>query len=256
MSTPIPPTPAETAPAGLSESQRILNIFLAPSKTFEDIRRNTSWWVPWLLGSLISACFILTVDKRIGFETVVNNQMAQAPEFMKRAMERVPPEERQKSLQRQIAGQRIGALYLGWLFYLIFSIVLAALLMFVFNFILEAGIPFKNALATWFYASLPRAVLFALLGIVVLLIGVDPSGFDFENPITTNLAAFLDPTTSSKFLYRLLGGIDIFVIWAVILLGMGFASQSRKKMSAATGITTIAVLYGIYVLGRAGLAAL
>jgi hypothetical protein len=247
--------PTETSP-GLSESQRILNVFFAPSKTFEDIRRNASWWVPWLLGSIISTCFFLTVDKKIGFETVVNNQMAQAPEFVKRAMERVPPEQQRQSMQRQILGQRIGTLYLGWLFYLIFSVVLAALMMFVFNFILEAGIPFKNALATWFYASLPRAVLFALLGIVVLLIGVDPSGFDLGNPIAANLAAFLDPATSSKFLYRLLGGIDIFAIWAVVLLGMGFARQSRKKMSAATGITTVAVLYGIYVLGRAGLAAL
>jgi hypothetical protein len=255
MSTAIPPLPSESAPIGLSEPQRVLNTFFAPTKTFEDIRRNASWWVPWLLGSIISTCFIVTVDKKIGFETIVNNQMAQAPEFVKRAMERVPPEQRRQNIERQIASQRIGALYLGWLFYLIIAIILAALVMFVFNFILEAGIPFKNALAIWFYASLPRG-LFAILGIVVLMIGVDPSGFDLENPVATNLAAFMDPSTSGKFLYRLCSGIDIFAIWAVILLGMGFASQSKKKISATTGITTIAVLYGIYVLGRAGLAAL
>ena len=40
------PTP-ETAP--LSEGARIVNTFIAPSKTFTDLRRSASWWAPWIL---------------------------------------------------------------------------------------------------------------------------------------------------------------------------------------------------------------
>jgi len=42
---PLPPVSAlapETVP--LSEGARIVNTFIAPSKTFTDLRRNASWW--------------------------------------------------------------------------------------------------------------------------------------------------------------------------------------------------------------------
>jgi hypothetical protein len=255
MSTAMPPRPNESAPVGLSEAQRLVNTFFAPTKTFEDIRRNASWWVPWLLSSILGAAFFFTVDKKIGFETIAQNQMENSSGFLQRAMERMTPEQRSQAIHRQAIGQRIGTLYLSWLISLLSAVILAALLMAIFNFVLEAGIPFRQALSTLFYATLPRSLLL-ILGMVVLLIGVDPSAYDLENPVASNMAAFLDPTTSSKFLYRFCTFIDIFAVWTVILLGMGFAKQAKKKISVVTGITTVAILFAIYVLGRSGMAAL
>lgn len=255
MSTPIPPMPTETAPVGLSEPQRIVNTFFAPSKTFEDIRRNSSWWFPWLLGSILAAAFFLTVDKKIGFETIARNQMQNASGFAQRAMERLTPEQRSEALHRQAIGTRIGTLYFSWLISLLFGVIGAAVLMAIFNFVLEAGIPFRQALATFFYASLPRS-LSLVLGIVVLFIGVDASTYDLSTPVVSNLGAFLDPATSGKFLSRLATYIDVFTIWTIILLGMGFAKQSKKKISTATGITTVAILVAILALGFSALAAL
>lgn len=255
MSTPIPPMPTEATPAGLSEPQRLANAFVAPSKTFEDIRRNSSWWVPWLLGSIIAAAFFFTVDKKIGFETIAKNQMERAGGFAQRAMERLTPEERAQALHRQAVGQRIGSMYFSWLISLLISAVGAAVLMAIFNFVLEANIPFRQALATFFYATLPRS-LSLLLGILVLLIGVDASAYDLSNPVASNLGAFLDPATSGKFLFHLAAFIDVFGIWTVILLGMGFAKQSKKKISSATGITAVGILFAILALGFAALASL
>ena len=48
LPTPIPPTP-QTVP--LSQAARIVDTFIAPSKTLTDLGRNPSWWVPWLLVS-------------------------------------------------------------------------------------------------------------------------------------------------------------------------------------------------------------
>ena len=255
MSTAVPPIPIEAAPARLSEPQRIANAFFAPSRTFQDIRHNASWWVPWLLGSIIAAAFFFTVDKKIGFETIAKNQMENAGGFAQRAMERLTPEQRSQALHRQAIGQRVGTLYFSWLVSLLFSMLIAVVLMAVFNFLLEANIPFRQALATVFYANLPRS-LSLILGIVVLLIGVDSAAYDLGNPVASNLAAFLDPATFGKFLYRLGTFIDVFSIWTVILLGMGFAKQSKKKISTTTGIMTVAILFMICALGFAGLAAL
>ena len=52
MNTAVPPLPSESVEPKMSEMGRLLNVFGAPSKTFADIRRNASWWAPWLIGAL------------------------------------------------------------------------------------------------------------------------------------------------------------------------------------------------------------
>jgi len=57
--TPVPPVPApaaETAP--LSEPARVLNTFFAPRKTFTDLRRSASWWLPFLISAIVSTIFV------------------------------------------------------------------------------------------------------------------------------------------------------------------------------------------------------
>ena len=47
---PISPSPSSTAVAPpMSEGARIINTFIAPSKTFTDLRRSAAWWAPFLL---------------------------------------------------------------------------------------------------------------------------------------------------------------------------------------------------------------
>ena len=38
---------ASTKP--LSQAERVVDTFIAPSKTFTDILRSSSWWLPWLI---------------------------------------------------------------------------------------------------------------------------------------------------------------------------------------------------------------
>jgi hypothetical protein len=64
----------------------------------------------------------------------------------------------------------------------------------------------------------------------------------------TNLGFFLDPQ-GNKILYGLASAVDIFKIWWVILLGMGFAlASSNRKPSVGTALTAAFVTYGIVVL--------
>src|ERR1700683_2119018 len=75
-----PVLPASPAPipesASLSQGARIVDAFIAPSKTFTDLRRNASWWGPWLLISIFALIFIYSMDKRIGFEQINRNEIA------------------------------------------------------------------------------------------------------------------------------------------------------------------------------------
>ena len=55
--------PADDKP--LTEVERLVDTFVAPSKTFTDIRRNASWWVPWLLMSIFGLAMVFVVDKKL-----------------------------------------------------------------------------------------------------------------------------------------------------------------------------------------------
>ncbi len=59
MATTSAVPPQETAP--LSEVQRVVNTFFAPSKTFTDLRRSASWWLPFLITAIVSVAFVYVV---------------------------------------------------------------------------------------------------------------------------------------------------------------------------------------------------
>ncbi len=63
-----------TAPP-LSQVERVVDTFVAPSKTFTDILRNQSWWLPFLLIVVIGYGFVFTVDKHVGWDQVLENSL-------------------------------------------------------------------------------------------------------------------------------------------------------------------------------------
>ncbi|HLJ87948.1 MAG TPA: YIP1 family protein [Candidatus Angelobacter sp.] len=238
----------------LNEFQRLTNVFVAPSKTFLDLRNKATWFVPFLLTSLFFAAFSFTIDKKIGFESIVRTRMEHAPEFAQQQLAKLSPEARAAQQKQQVVFARASSLYFGWAILLISGLIVAGVLMAVFNFGMEAGVPFSNSLAIYFYASLP-GILRLVLGIIVLLTSTNTDGFNIENPVATNLAAFMNQETAGKFVYSLAGSVDLFALWTVALLGIGFAKGAEKKISTGAAITAVAVCYAVVALGKAAFAA-
>src|SRR5260370_36950444 len=81
MSTPVTPSanplPGSTAEATptLSEGERLINVFIAPSKTFTDLKRKASWFVPWLLLAVVSYAVIVVGVHKGGFWYATENQI-------------------------------------------------------------------------------------------------------------------------------------------------------------------------------------
>ncbi len=207
---PVQPTSApsivpERAP--LSQGARIVNTFIAPTKTFTDLRRNSSWWAPWLLISIFSLIFVFVMGKQIGFEQISKNSIAQSSRAEQ--FEKLPPEQRDKQLQLSTTLTRYISYSLP-VFNLIIFVVIAGVLMATFNSVAGASVPFKTALAIVTYGSLP-AIIGAVLGIISMFAGVDPAGFNVRNPVATNPAYFMDPM-GNKFLYGMASALDVFIL--------------------------------------------
>ena len=97
--------PEDATPA-LSEAQRLLYTFTAPSRTMADLRRNASWWVPWLLISVVSMAFVYALDKRVGWGQVMETQVQANPKSAEK-MDKMPPEQREKIMKIQETSARV-----------------------------------------------------------------------------------------------------------------------------------------------------
>jgi len=262
MSTPPPPMPQSALPQeqvqpALSEPARIINTFVAPRKTFEDIRRKQSWFWPWLISAIVGVAFAFVAVQKIDTAQMVRQAMERSPAAQRR-MEQASPEQRDRMIEIQAKVSKVAFFVIPTVGGLILGLVLAAVLLGVFNFGFGTDVSFRHALSITFYSLLP-GIIGAILLIVSLLVSSDPNNIDFAsgNPIPSSPAFFMDPT-GNQFLYKLMSSVDIFHIWYMILLGLGFAtvaSIGRKKLAPSTAITTIFVIYFVLALARAGIAA-
>lgn len=236
---------------GLSEPQRLIDTFIAPSKTFTDLRHNSRWWVAWLVSTIFGVFLAFSITQRVDIVRLAREQIGQI-KFVQQQFEQAPPEKQQEMLQRQTIGLRLG-LYATPVIFLLLGLLVAAIMMVVFNFGFAAEVPFARCLAIIFYSFLPR-VIATLLLCGSLWFGHDPDSINvLQNPLATNPGFFMDPQ-GNKFLYGLASGLDIFAIWVCILIGLGFAVNSqRRKLSTGTAIATTLAIYGVWVLVSAGL---
>jgi hypothetical protein len=240
VTTPVVPaspvSPPESAP--LSEGARILNTFVAPSKTFTDLRRNASWWAPFLLLIAVGVVFGYGVQQKIGFAKTAENVLETRPKQWDR-IQSMKPDERENVMQKA-EKQTMFFTYAGPVINLIFLLIIAGILLATFKFVANANVPYKVALAIVMYATLPGVVRY-LLATVTLFAGVSPDAFNIQNPIATNLGFLFSPT-DNPVLYRLGSMIDIFMFWTLALAAIGFTCVSKTKRGTALGI-----VFGWYV---------
>ena len=258
--SPTPPPPSPYPPAmpgmspepmgpGLSEPQRLVNALIAPRKTFEDLKRNASWWVPWVLVSIFSLVPGIIAIQKIDLHRFIEQQIERSPAAQRR-MEALTPEQRAKGIDINV-GIVKGTIYAFPVVHLIKCLIIAAILMVVFNFFLAAEVPFQRAMAVVFYSYIPF-ILYTVLLTVSLLVSPDPNNIELGNPMPTNPAFFMDPT-GNRFLYSIAASLDIFNIWTVVLFGLGFSAASgNRKPDTGTGITTMFVVYGVLILCTLG----
>ncbi|HEY4356409.1 MAG TPA: YIP1 family protein [Acidobacteriaceae bacterium] len=223
----------------LSEVERVVDTFIAPSKTFTDILRSASWWLPYVLAVIVSLAGAFAISQKIGFETVAQTQVEKNPKAEER-MSQLTPEQRAKQIHiSAIVTKAIS--YSIPVVILIISLFATLLLWASFNFILGAQTKFSQMLAVWMFASLPR-LLMGILNIILLYAGVGTENYDVRNPVGTNLAYYVPD--ASPVLKALLSFIDIFGLWNLFLLVLGTSIISRKSKGASA-----AVVVGWWLVG-------
>jgi len=233
----------------LTELERVVDTFVAPSKTFTDIKRNASWWVPWLLMSVVGMAMVFVVDKKLGMDTAYENQLHTSPKQTDRIDQMSP--------DQKAGAMKLGATITRYIAYsspllTVFIIgVISVVLMATFNFGLGTKVRFMQSMAIGMYAFLPT-ILKSVIVIAVVAAG-GAEGFTFQNPVASNLSGLADPN-SSHFLYSILTSLDIFSIWTLILTGIGYSCITKVKRGTCMGV--VFGWWAVVALVGAGIGAL
>jgi hypothetical protein len=111
-----------------------------------------------------------------------------------------------------------------------------------FNFGLGAKTTFGQVFAVSMYASLPY-LLISLLTIVSLCFGGNAEGYDYKNPVATNLAYFLPD--AAPWMKGLLESLDIVKLWSVVLTVIGMAVVAKKTIMQSAIVVGIFWLIGV-----------
>jgi len=167
--------------------------------------------------------------------------------------DRIPPDQRQDIIEQQAKMMPIFAWVVGPVGIAITLLVIAGTLLFVYRFFYAAEVSFKQAFAivNWVFVAV------GLITTPVILAVMSLKGDWNINPqeaLQANLGLLLDKSTAAKPLWALFTSIDVFSIWMVFLLAVGFGVASRKTTGSA--IWGVAIPWVIIVLCKVGWAAI
>ena len=253
MSSASSAIPVSNQEQGLSEPQRIFNLFFSPLQTFRDIRRTSRWWSPFLIGCALSYLLCFAVATKVGWSQAAENTIkVQQPKQYER-IQALAPDDQAAALGRATTITKFFS-YGTPVLLLVIDLLVAAVLMATFNFGVGTAITYSQSLAILFYSGLVIGLKKGLIGAITLFAGLNAETFNFDNFVGSNPAYYMSVTDTPHWLYNLLSYVDVFTIWAYALIGIGFAVVGRKKLS--TGLAVMAGWYLVVVLVTTGIAAL
>ncbi len=232
----------------LSEAQRIVLLFTAPSTTFAALQQKASWVKPFLVICALSLLFIGVIDKKIGFTTITHNMMQSRPKELAR-IANLPPEAQQQAWDFAEKITKISS-YATPVFILLIASIVSLVLWLVFL-VMRAQLTFGKMFSIFMYSSLPVGIVKTVLLLILVFAGRGAENFRLDNPIGSNLGFFLNLSETPKFIYSLASSIDLFTIWTAILIGIGVACLTKVRRS--TAIATVlscwliwAVIQGVF----------
>lgn len=233
----------------LSEPERLVDTFVAPTKTFTDIRRSASWWLPVVLICILSFVYAFTVLHKVGLPTLVDGVIHGSASLEDRIANATPAD---AAAIRHGVEMQFRFMYLAPLFIVIIGLIVSALFLATANFGFGGRASYGKMLAVWFYGTLPL-IFISLLTIITLYAGMQSDSFNIKNAVGTNIGFYLQGGSSPKWLVALLSSFDVFALWSAILLTIGISVVSGIKRSSAA--ITVFGWWLLWALGQTAIAA-
>jgi len=222
---------------------RVAGVFGSPGPTFAAIARRPTWLLPVVISTVLAIAATAAIVPRLDLDSAVREA------FAKRGI--TASEERiEQTLQAQ--KKFAGFFAYVWAFFAAAAVALVLATVFWLSFrAFGSEVVFRQSFGVTTHALLPYIGSTMLLILFVTRLDlVNPA--DLGDVAHTNLG-FLVDRTANPALHSIAASIDVFTFWvlALLVIGFGYAAKVTRKKAAIL----ILSLWGIFVLGKAGWAA-
>ncbi len=224
---------------------RLSGVLFSPTRTFQSIAERPTWLVALLALVIASAAANYIAADRVDFEQLTRDRFeASGRTISEEQIETTIDFQEKWGRTISLVGIVVG----GPIVYLLMALVFWVLLK-----LLDGDLPYRTALSTTLHSLMPWVVA-SLLTIPVIL-GREEIGFEeLRAGILTSNLAILAPEEAGAALTSLLSSIDVFSIWTLVLMVLGFSIAARVSRKASAG--AVLGVWAIYVLAKVGLAGL
>jgi Yip1-like protein len=238
--------PAVPSAPALSFGQTLAGLYTAPTETFRSIVARPTVLVPLILCVVLVLAFTAIWVSKVDPVVFLRQQFDENPRAAN-----MDPAQKEQAIEMQAKYFRYFAVAPA-IFVPLFYLFVAALYLMIFRFLFGAELTFKQSLsiALWTY------LVVGLVSTPLLLIVLAAKGdwnMDPNKALQANLGLLL-PATAAKWLRALAESFDLFTLWILALLSMGYGVASRRTMGGA--LPGVLAPWIIYVLIKVGWAAM
>lgn len=237
--------PDPAVPGPINHVGRLIGVFFSPKATLQSIAAQPSWLVPVLLMTVFGIATAVVMNQKVDWRDVASKRIEESPRAAN-----LTPEQKEQQLAISAKVSPYFAYGFGTLGPILAVVVVAAVLLLAYNVIGGANAKFEQALGI-----VSHAMVVGLIGtlFLILILYLKPPGtIDLENPVATNVGSFL-PESTPKALMALAKSVDIFSIWTMFLISIGFTAVNPKKLTGkAFGI--VLSVWAVYVACKMGAA--
>jgi hypothetical protein len=228
---------------------RLGGVYLSPKNAFQEIGSSPRVLIPIIVLIVIGFLMSVYLVKTIDVQSVVVAQMEKAVEQGK-----MPKEQMEQMLPISGKIAQISILVIGTLAGAIFALIFAGFAK-LFSAFQGAQNKFRALFSVALYTMISISIIQSILMILVMRFKgtADVDINNLNSLVASNLGAVVGSLLSEdslpKFVMKLMEYVDLFAIWTIALLSIGFAAVSRKLKTSAAAAWIVAAYAIIAIIG-------
>ncbi len=243
--TAVSPDAPEPQPS-MSAISRMFGVLFSPQKTFEDIAKKPTWLIPVAVLTVLSIAVSFGLNQRMNWRDYVSQQIEKNPQASQ-----LSQDQKNQRIEAAAKFAPISTYVFGVVGPILFVLIIGLVMWGAYTLLGGISTNFSTALAITAHAFMTGLISSPLFLLIIFLKA--PGTLDLDNPIATNVAAFL-PDDSAKWLVALCKSFDVFTIWTLILLAIGFAAINPKKLKGGKSYMVAFGIWAVFVVCRVGFA--
>ncbi|HEV2762427.1 MAG TPA: Yip1 family protein [Pyrinomonadaceae bacterium] len=241
------PFEAAPSPGGAGEAETmstpetLSGIFFEPGRTFNALRARPRFLVAAALIVVSVMAFVFLLYNRVSYEQFVR----QAIETNSRTAD-MPADEKEKIISMQTGPVFKAIAYVSPAVGITAFFFIGAALYLLGSMAMGTAMSYKQALSVWVYSSLPPALLMMVANIILLFLksADDITPENAQRGLARANLGLLVNGAESPVLGTVLGLVDFFSIYGLVLAAVGVRKMTRLSSGASWAVVLIVWVVG------------